>query len=280
MSKFISHFIAALAAISSVATLITFVFGWQVKDDTCMIKPILVAISIILICIFYAIYQTRRKHKIQLDLNASLKLTIQQADLFEQNGIIVIGVNEYFDSHVGDGIVSDRTLHGMFINRYYKDHIDDLDKDIQNSLNQQGVKPIETGCIRRHSAGKTNKYEIGTCALVYDGGKKYILVALTHFDNNDKAYMTRPELNHVLGKLMEFVSSMAEASEVHMPILGTGLARINRTSTRILHHIIDTLDFLYDYPIIGGLYIDIKSLNSAGINLNKIEDHFKNGIKE
>lgn len=280
MSKIFAHFIAAFAAISSAATLITFVFGWQVEADTCFLKPLLVAIAIILACICYALYQTRRKHKIQLDLNASLKLTIQQADLFEQKGIIVIGVNEYFDTHVGDGIVSDRTLHGMFINRYYKDHIADLDKDIQNSLTQQGVNPIDTGCQRRHSAGKTNKYELGTCALVYGGGKKYVLVALTHFDNNDKANMTRPELNKVLGKLMEFVSSIAEASEVHMPILGTGLARINRTSSRILHHIIDTLDFLYDLPIIGGLYIDIKSLNSAGINLNEIEDHFKNGIKE
>lgn len=280
MSKFFAHFIAAFAAISSAATLITFVFGWQVDADTCFLKPLLVAIAIILGCIFYALFQTRRKHKIQLDLNASLKLTIQQADLFEQNGIIVIGVNEYFDTHVGDGIVSDRTLHGMFINRYYKDHIADLDKDILDSLTQQGVNPLETGCKRRHTAGKTNKYDLGTCALVYDGGKKYVLVALTHFDDNDKANMTRPDLNQVLGKLMEFVSSIAEATEVHMPILGTGLARINRTSSRILHHTIDTLDFLYDFPIIGGLYIDIKSLNSAGINLNELEDHFKNGIKE
>lgn len=279
MKEFLRHFISMLATLSSVATLLSFSTGWQVKSGSIWI-PIFLVLLILFICAFYASWQTRKKKKITLDINTSLKLTIQEANIFEQNGIIVIGVNEYFDTHVGDGIVSGKTLHGIFINKYYKDHLTDLDRAINESLQTQGVKPVESDCRRRHTSGKTDKYDLGTCALIHDGGKKYILVALTHFDENDKANMTRAELNHVLGKLMSFLDNHAEAHEVHMPILGAGLARLNRSSNRILNFTIDVLDFIHTSRILGGLYIDILSLKSANIDLNKIENQFINSIKE
>ncbi|MCQ2232233.1 MAG: DUF6430 domain-containing protein [Paludibacteraceae bacterium] len=279
MKQFFAHFVAMLAALSSVATLITFATGVQGSISTIRL-PIGIGVGILLICTLYATIQTWRKKKIELNITSNLKLTIQQADLFKQNGIIVIGFNEYFDTHVGDGIVSSKTLHGIFINKYYKDHIEDLDADIKSSLAKQEISPKEVNCQRRHKAGKTDRYELGTCALVHDGGKKYVLVALTHFDEHDKANLTREEFNTVLSKLMFFLSTHSEANEVHMPILGTGLARLNRSESRILHFIIDSLDFLHAHPILGGLFIDILSLKSAGVNLNAVEDHFKKGIKE
>lgn len=279
MKQFLVHFVAMLAALSSVATLITFATGIQ-GSTTSIWLPIGIGVVILAICTLYATIQTWRKKKIELNITSNLKLTIQQADLFKQNGIIVIGFNEYFDTHVGDGIVSPKTLHGLFINKYYKDHLADLDADIKASLAQQGISPIQPNCQRRHPAGKTEKYDLGTCALVHDGGKKYVLVALTHFDQHDKAYLSRSEFNTVLSKLMIFLSVNAEANEVHMPIIGTGLARLNRSESRILHFIIDSLDFLHAHPILGGLFIDILSLRKSGVILNEVEEHFKKGIKE
>lgn len=279
MKQFLAHFVAMLAALSSVATLITFATGIQ-GSTTSIGLPIGIGVGILILCSLYATIQSWRKKKIELNITSNLKLTIQQADLLKQNGIIVIGFNEYFDTHVGDGIVSPKTLHGIFINKYYKDHLSDLDEDIKKSLASQGISPKEVNCKRRHKAGKTDKYELGTCVLVHDGGKKYVLVALTHFDDYDKANLTREEFNIVLSKLIVFLSTHSEANEVHMPILGTGLARLNRSESRILHFIIDSLDFLHAHPILGGLFIDILSLKSAGVNLNAVEDHFKKGIKE
>lgn len=279
MKEYLRYFISMLATLSSVATLVSFSTGWQVNSRNICIS-ILLVIFILVSCAVYASWQTRKKKIITLDINSSLKLTIQEADIFAQNGIIVIGVNEYFDTHIGDGVVSRNTLHGLFIKKYYKDHLSDLDRAIRESLHEQGVKPIESRCQRRNINGKTDKYDLGTCAMIHDGGKKYVLVALTHFDENDKANMTRAELNQVLGKLMAFLDKKAEAQEVHMPILGTGLARLNRTPNRILNFTIDVLDFIHTSQIIGGLYIDILSLESANIDLNKIENQFVNNIKE
>lgn len=280
MKKFISHMVSALAMLSSLATLITFAFGWHVDDSTPIHVPIVAGLFILGASVGYALFQVHAKKIIELDIAAKLKLTIQQADLFQQNGIIVIGFNEYFDTHLGDGIVSPKTLHGIFINKYYKDHLSDLDNDIQESLMQQGIKPIASRCTRRHPAGKTDKYKLGTCALVHDGGKKYVLVALTHFDGFDKANLSREEFNEVIGNLFEFVSNIAEDKPIHMPILGTGLSRLNRSDNRLLNYIIDCLDFQYAKPLLGGLFIDVLSLKTAGINLNSIEEHFKTSIKD
>lgn len=280
MKKFALHFVAILGALSSIVTLISFTLDKEITGGESVWVPICVGIGILTISVLYALYQSHPKKSVELDITPNLKLTIQQANLLNQKGIIVIGFNEYFDTHVGDGIVSEKTLHGIFINTYFKDHLSDLDRAIKESLMRQNIQPIQQNCPRRHPAGKTDKYELGTCALVHDGGKKYILVALTHFDQYDKAFLTRAEFNDVFGKLMSFIETHAQDTPVHMPILGTGLARLNRLESRMLHFIIDSLDFLHAKPVVGGLFIDILSLKKAKVNLNDVEEHFKNGIKE
>lgn len=276
--NFMTHLVAALATMSSIATLVTFSFGWQIKPDTYIGIPISVGLFILVVPLVYAYYQTREKKKIQLKLSANLNLIIQQADLLEQKGIIVIPVNEFFDTNVEVGIIGPMTLPGKFIKKYYKDHLIDLDNDIKASLQKQNITPVETNCKRWYTAGKTDKYELGTCALVQNGGKEFVLVAYTHLDDNDNACLNRDEYGKVLGKLIKFVSKIANHNEVHMPVLGSCFS-LNRSESRILYFIIDSLDFLYPRPFMRGIYIDIRSLSSANVSLNAIEDHFKNGIK-
>lgn len=269
----------ALAALSSFATLITFCCGWSVNSNSPWYYFAIVSGVVLGIAIIYAILLSIPKKKINLAISpGKLDIAIQQADLFEQKGIIVIGVNEYFDTHVGNGVVSPKSLHGLFINRYFHDRTDELYKKVIDSLSEQGIDPIEKDCKRRTDHGKTAKYPIGTCAKIRDGVNTYVLVALSHFDSNDKAHLERTEYNTVIGNLMNFLANNAEANEVHMPILGSGLTRLDRTPKRILYYMIDAIDFQYTPTLVGGLHIDIISLKKAGINLNYVESTFKNGI--
>lgn len=279
MKKFISHCVTAVAALSSVATLITFTSGWTANDNSAPWLPYVLGAVVVLLSVAYAVFQTWQKKKLQLSVSADLKLTLQQADLFAQKGIIVIGFNEYFDTHVGDGVVSSSTIHGKFINRYFKDRLDELNAKIDDSLKRQGIEG-NPNCVRRNQYGRTTKYPLGTCACVRDGENTYVLVALTHFNEKDVANIDRHEYYDVMCKLMRFIGGICESKEVHMPILGTGLARMNRTNKRILHYMIDTLDFIHPCLIPGGLFIDIYSLSDSEISLNEIEEVFNNGIKE
>lgn len=60
--------------------------------------------------------QTSSKTKVTINVQPQLKLTIKQGDLFVCNGVVLISVNECFDTHVGDGVINENSIHGLFIN--------------------------------------------------------------------------------------------------------------------------------------------------------------------
>ena len=103
---------------------------------------------------------------------------------------------------------------------------------------------------------------------------------MTHFDDNDKANVSRAEYAVVVDKLMQHVSNLAEGKPVFMPLFGTGLSRMRRTSQRILFHLVDTLDFNDACTIPGGVNIIIKSLKDVNVNLTSLEYVVKHGITE
>lgn len=279
MKTFLAYFMTALAALSSIATLITFCCGWSVEVNSPWYYYAAMFVLVFGVAATYAFLLTQSPKRINLAIApGKLNITIQQADLFKQKGIIVIGVNEYFDTHVGHGVVSSVSLHGKFINKYFYDRTDELYKKITDSLVEQGIVPVEKDCSRRTEYGRKIKYPIGSCAKIRDDENTYILVALSHFDENDKAHLERTEYNTVIGKLMDFLANNAEANEVHMPILGSGLTRLDRTAKRILYYMIDAIDFQHTPTLVGGLHIDILSLKKAGIDLGDVASTFKNGI--
>ena len=267
------HFAAAIAALSALATLATALFdlGW-IKE--CLISGTLGTILVILASCFYAKWQVRIKKKVALTLYSEMKLTIKEGDLFEQKGVICIPFNEYFDTHVGDGVVEKSSLHGLFINKYYGDRVKELDSRIRKLLPDEFLDE----CKRRVDGCPKKRYELGTCVDIREGENTYVLFALSHFDKDDKANISRSEYAQVIEKLMEHLSKIVGNKPVYMPLIGAGLARINRTPQRILVHLVDILDFEDRYSIPGGVNILIKSLNSVKVNLNTIEDVVKKGV--
>ena len=75
-----------------------------------------------------------RKKKINIRITEIFQLTVEEANLFDQKGVMVIPVNDYFDTHVGDGIIDPKSVHGQFINKLFNNRLDELDQKIANSL--------------------------------------------------------------------------------------------------------------------------------------------------
>ncbi|MDA1379583.1 DUF6430 domain-containing protein [Plesiomonas shigelloides subsp. oncorhynchi] len=69
----------------------------------------------LVIAFIYAIYSNRTKNKISLKLTDKVKAEVYYGNLFDAQEIIVIPVNEYFDTIVDDKIISSKTVHGKFI---------------------------------------------------------------------------------------------------------------------------------------------------------------------
>ena len=269
------NFAVAIAALSAAATLVTVLFDLDCIRN-CWLYGVIGAVLVLLGSAAYAYWQIRSKEEIVLELSSELKLTIKEGDLFKQKGVICIPVNEYFDTHVGDGVIDEGSLHGIFINRFFKDRIPELEDKVRKKL----ITSVYDVHKRRLAGCPDKRYKLGTCIDIREGENTYVLFALTHFDDNDKASVGRAEFTEVIETLMHHLNSTVEGQPVFMPLFGTRLTRMRRTPQRILLHIVDTIDFNDSCTITGGLSIVIKSLEDVNVNLTTLEYIVKNGISK
>ena len=273
--KFFSHFFIALAAIASMFTLITTFFNIQWQSIYFLgIRVAYLAIAIIiLVCVIYSILQIKRKKSIKLSISDNFKVTIKEGDLFEEKGIIVIPVDEYFNTHVGDGIINPRSVHGQFIQKFFNERIKELDNKIQDSLKSQEIHGEYVSDSPFRDYLKDRKYELGTCIIIQDGGNDYIWVVSTEYDDNNLVRLNRKDYSILMNKLFSFLEIHATDKGVFMPLIGAGNARLNCSSERILHYLIDYFGFsLLEKKIIGGVNVVIPSIKD--INLNRIDEIF------
>ena len=276
---FWSYALGGISACAALLTLFTVLFKMQFIKDciTCGIIGVIIVFGTSLI---YAGWQVHSKNEISMVISSSTKLTIKVDDIFAQKGIICIPVNEYFDTHVGDGVISEASLHGKFINKYYKDRIQELNNKIQNEL--QGL--AYTVHSRRRSDCPNKQYPLGTCVDIRDGENTYVLFALTHFDDYDTANVSRAEYGMVVNELMKHIFQIAENKPVYISLFGTGFSRIQRSPQRILYQLISILDFDDRNVFTGGINIILNShMNNEDdkdndINLTVMEHIIKNGI--
>lgn len=106
----------------------------------------------------YQFLSANNLNKINLEIRKE-KVEIEFGDIFEEKGLKVIPFNEYFDTVVNSKIVSENSLNGKFIKKYFKENIVELDKKIEEELKKSKKKSIEN---KERTGGKKNKYQIGT----------------------------------------------------------------------------------------------------------------------
>lgn len=209
---------------------------------------------------------TELKSSVTFIFNPQFRLTVEKGDLFTKRGIIVIPVNEYFDTQVGDGIISPSSIHGKWINRFFKEKTQELDQLIESELNETANKP------GLRTEGKNKIYPLGTCIDIKLDFNIYVLLVLSHFDENNHAFLERKDFSIVLQKLFEHLQRLDLAvNSVYMPLIGTGLSRLGRSPQRILDYIVDEIDFKYsDLNFPKGLFIEIYDISQ--VNLNQLEN--------
>ena len=229
----------------------------------------LVVFIIIIIAGYYSYAQNQKIKKLQLTISEKLKLTIEEGDIFEKKGIILIPVNEYFDTHVGDDVVDAKSIHGQFINKYFQNE-NELNQIFNTLLqNKEVVAEDERSVNGIKLRGK--RYKLGTCIKLEKNENIYVLFSLTHFDRDNKANVSRKEYSEILQKLLIYLNCMPGGKTIYMPLFGTKFSRINRTPNQILHYIVNAIDFINDeLAILGGLHIVIYNINE--VNLNELKN--------
>jgi hypothetical protein len=258
-------FMAGIAGLSSITTLVSFL-NQEITSSLSLGIQGLMASLIILLSLSYAYLVTRKRKQMSMYTNLQTNVIVEEGDIFKRKGIIVIPVNEYFDTHVGNNIISKDSVHGKFVSTYFEHRVGELDQRIAEKLSK--LTPCEN--VER-TPGKSAKYPLGTCIDIEDGGNRYVLFAFTHFDKNNVSYIDCKEFGPTVVALVNYLASISENVPVYMPLFGTNFGRMKQSPQRILTYILDMLAFYNAPTILGGLHIEILSIDKQKIDLDKLE---------
>lgn len=204
--------------------------GWFEKYSYCGRFFILCGILLVLSVAF--IFFTLDRSWVEVWVDGVTKLRVFYGDIFKQDGAIVIPVNNYFDVHRGDNVVSPRTLHGQFIEKVYHGDEDTLRKEISAALEGVGVKPK---IVKRSDVILPNQsYPIGTCLRLNKDGKIYILVVTSEFDQSNHASLSQRQYYQLLNGLYAGISTLHDDNPVYMPLMGSGQSNIGCSNMQLL----------------------------------------------
>jgi hypothetical protein len=153
-------------------------------------------------------------------------------DLFEQDGIRAIAVNEFFDSKLGKP-VSDRSVHGLFIQKCFGGHPEPFDKQVDEQLknvNSQHIDKVE---------GKSECYPIGTTAVITVNQDCYVAFAFAKTDPSTCKASSDVTLMWVaLHRLWQRIRIESGGHPVNLPLVGSGLSGIGLPTRDLLDLII------------------------------------------
>jgi hypothetical protein len=189
-------------------------------------------------------------------------------NLFDQKANIVIGMNDVFDTKIGE-IIKSNSIQGQFLSIIYKNNYKKLDKDINSSLLlKSGTKDINK------TRGKNIRYPIGTILTLEVGKKKFFCVAYSRMGSNLKAQSNISKLTLSIEKLWEEIRIRGQGEKVAMAVIGSDLARIaTATQSNIIKLIVSSFILASrEAPITKELTVVIHSKNIEKINMLELNE--------
>ncbi len=153
-------------------------------------------------------------------------------DIFAQDGLKVFAATEFFESELGLP-VSDKSLHGIFLKKFFGGGMQAFDKQVDEQL-----KGFQSTIVTK-AAGKTRCFPIGTTALVRVDGAPYIVFALAKADVETlKAYSDVTLMWTAMHKLWERARVESGGHPLNLPLIGSGLSGIGLPTRDLLNLII------------------------------------------
>ena len=143
--------------------------------------------------------------------------------------IVVIPVDADFHMHISDigekpVVVSENTVHGKWILRMNKLGYDEVEI----------VKFVNEGRL-------TNDNVIGATSSIIVNNTEFYLLAISKFDDNNKAHATKAEIVTAIKDLLKHYDAYGNGYEMYIPLIGTGRSRAKLSHSDSLDLIKDTL---------------------------------------
>lgn len=232
-------------------------------------------ITILVLGVIWGLWILHKPNSTTLALNKATDIHIKFGDIFKEKGVKVIPVNEYFDTHVGDGIISPTSLHGQFIQRYFSGREEELGVKIKEQLKRH--MPIN----RNRGRGSKlqlpeNRYELGTSVKITDEDNHFILVAITRFNEYEHVEVKEEEYIPIAQKMFYYIEQYNDNMPVYVPLVGSGQAGFNMSYMQLLHSMLLAARNSARLSLNKGLHLVLhRETQWQNINLNIIKHIYK-----
>lgn len=176
-----------------------------------------------------AVWRSRPRDRLEFTLPPSdVTIAIAVGDVLAQEGNIVIGSNDTFDSSLTDEIISVHSVQGQLLKTIFNGNTKELDDGITTSL--VDLAPTDDP---KKSFGKTKRYPIGTVAIIKREAARYFLPAIATMSASTppRTTATVEGVQMALTKAWEVVGQAGQREPVHAPIIGSHLARLGLSRT-------------------------------------------------
>lgn len=155
------------------------------------------------------------KNEVTLNIRG-MKVIVKEGDIFTSNGWKLIPFNEYFDTQVDDVIIAHSSLNGKYI-----DSLGDDDKEaLKLAIAADNKSPLQR---YDSSDGAKTRYELGTIKVF----QEVMMLALTHFNEQNEAHTNRAEYEHTLRKMWKEIRRTHQGKPINIPLIGGGLTQLD-----------------------------------------------------
>ena len=206
--------------VAGISTLLSILLIFVSIPEKCKIASGII-FTIILLVLYIILWKyVSRLHNVSFELSET-KIEIKFGNLFEENGLKVIPFNEYFDTQVDNKVISSKSLNGQLIEKFFSssNSLDKLNERIENDQYLQ-KRIVDNNTSR--STGKKIKYKIGS---LLELNNEFIITAMTHFDENNKANLSMAEYISFLMEFWENISYSYNQRTVVIPVMGSGITK-------------------------------------------------------
>lgn len=198
------------------------------------IEGLVALLSVVSISVVIGLKKVWKPSKIDICVaNCATRIEVVFGDLFAQEGIRAVAVNDFFDSELGKP-VSDRSLHGMLIQKCFGGHPEPFDKQVSAQL-----AGVASTTVVEKVEGKNQQYAIGTTAMLEANSDRYLVFALAHSDPQTcKANADVTMMWNALNKLWARARVECGGHSLNLPLVGSGLSGLGLPTRDLLNLLI------------------------------------------
>lgn len=273
---FISEFAKCLGVLSAIVTILSV----RANDEkwSCLLHY--APYICLVIAIGWGIYKIfpRKSISITFHKNEDRIIKVKEGDIWSvTKGIVVVPVNNYFDTQDDDIIIAKSSLHGQFIEEYKKKYPNkDLDKEIKASIRHDGIVASSDYPNRKNLNDNQHEkcYPLGTIVRLKEGNVQYYLVVATEFNENNHVIPESEKFSMMLLTMIKNLNEWNSGVPVYLPIIGAGQSGLPLSKQETLTEILSCFNLAEKYVALGGTTILVYKGDMKEISLNKIKYQF------